>query len=134
MQQFSLCFDKVKKDCLRIIKSQETKADRFKNKEKMIKSFLIPLCFWINSKANKKKPYFVGLAGGQGTGKTTVSSLIKIILIKNFNLKVFRISIDDFYKTRKERINLSRRVHPLLLTRGVPGTHDVNMMLTFLEK
>ena len=54
MQQFSLCFDKVKKDCLRFIKSQETKADRFKNKEKMIKSFLIPLCFWINSKANKK--------------------------------------------------------------------------------
>ena len=134
MQQFSLCFDKVKKDCLRFIKSQETKADRFKNKEKMIKSFLIPLCFWINSKANKKKPYFVGLAGGQGTGKTTVSSLIKIILIKNFNLKVFRISIDDFYKTRKERINLSRRVHPLLLTRGVPGTHDVNMMLSFFRK
>ena len=134
MQQFSLCFDKVKKDCLRFIKSQETKADRFKNKEKMIKSFLIPLCFWINSKANKKKPYFVGLAGGQGTGKTTVSSIIKIILIKNFNLKVFRISIDDFYKTRKERINLSRRVHPLLLTRGVPGTHDVNMMLSFFRK
>ena len=93
MQQFSLCFDKVKKDCLRFIKSQETKADRFKNKEKMIKSFLIPLCFWINSKANKKKPYFVGLAGGQGTGKTTVSSLIKIILIKNFNLKVFNINL-----------------------------------------
>ena len=85
MQQFSLCFDKVKKDCLRFIKSQETKADRFKNKEKMIKSFLIPLCFWINSKANKKKPYFVGLAGGQGTGKTTVSSLIKIILIKIYH-------------------------------------------------
>ena len=72
MQQFSLCFDKVKKDCLRFIKSQETKADRFKNKEKMIKSFLIPLCFWINSKANKKKPYFVGLAGGQGTGLSLI--------------------------------------------------------------
>ena len=40
MQQFSLCFGKVKKDCLKFIKSQETKADKFKNKEKMIKSFL----------------------------------------------------------------------------------------------
>ena len=61
MQQFSLCFGKVKKDCLKFIKSQETKADKFKNKERMIKSFLIPLCFWINKKADKKRPYFVGL-------------------------------------------------------------------------
>ena len=134
MQQFSLCFGKVKKDCLKFIKSQETKADKFKNKEKMIKSFLIPLCFWISKKANKKRPYFVGLAGGQGTGKTTISSLIRIILTKYFKLNVFRISIDDFYKTRKERINLSKRVHPMLLTRGVPGTHDINMMLNFFKK
>ena len=134
MQQFSLCFGKVKKDCLKFIKSQETKADKFKNKERMIKSFLIPLCFWISKKAYKKRPYFVGLAGGQGTGKTTISSLIKIVLTKYFKLKVFRISIDDFYKTRKERVNLSKRVHSMLLTRGVPGTHDINMMLNFFKK
>jgi D-glycerate 3-kinase len=134
MQQFNLCFRKVKKDCLKFIKSQETKVDKFKNKEGMIKSFLIPLCFWINEKVNKKRPYFVGLAGGQGTGKTTTSSLIKIILTKYFKLKVFKISIDDFYKTRKERISLSKRVHPMLLTRGVPGTHDINMMLNFFKK
>ena len=134
MEQFSLCFERVKKDCLKFIKSQETKADKFKNKERMIKSFLIPLCFWINKKANKKRPYFVGLAGGQGTGKTTISSLIRIILTKYFKLNVFRISIDDFYKTRKERIHLSKRVHPLLLTRGVPGTHDINMILSFFKQ
>ena len=62
----------------KFIKSQETSTDKFKNKEKMIKSFLIPICFWIAKKANKKKPYFVGLAGGQGTGKTTILSLIHI--------------------------------------------------------
>ncbi len=134
MQQFNVCFRRVKKDCFKFIKSQETKTDKFKNKEKMIKSFLIPLCFWISKKSEKKRPYFVGLAGGQGTGKTTISSLIRIILSKYFRLKVFRISIDDFYKTRKERINLSKRVHPMLLTRGVPGTHDINMMLNFFRK
>ncbi len=134
MQQLSLCFSEVKKDCLKFIKSQETKADKFKNKERMIKLFLIPLCFWISKKAVKKRPYFVGLAGGQGTGKTTISSLIRIILIKYFKLKVFRISIDDFYKTRKERIRLSKIVHPMLLTRGVPGTHDINMILSFFRK
>ena len=133
MQKFSLCFEGVKKECLKFIKSQETKADKFKNKERMIKYFLIPICFWISKKADKKRPYFVGLAGGQGTGKTTISSLFRIILTKYFKLKVFRISIDDFYKTRKERISLSKRVHPMLLTRGVPGTHDINMMLNFFK-
>ncbi len=134
MQSVNFCFRKVKNDCLKFIKSQETKIDKFKKKERMIKSFLIPLCFWINKKADKKRPYFVGLAGGQGTGKTTISSLVKIILTKYFKLNVFRISIDDFYKTRKERIDLSKNIHPMLLTRGVPGTHDINMILNFFRK
>jgi len=128
------CFKNVKKDCFKFIKSQETSTEKFGNKEGMIKNFLIPICFWIAKKADDKKPYFVGLAGGQGTGKTTISSIIKIILEKYFKLKVFKISIDDFYKTRKERIGLSKKVHPMLLTRGVPGTHDINMMLDFFKK
>ena len=128
------CFKKVKKDCFKFIKSQETSTEKFGNKEGMIKNFLIPICFWIAKKTDNKKPYFVGLAGGQGTGKTTISSIIKIILEKYFKLRVFKISIDDFYKTRKERIALSKKVHPMLLTRGVPGTHDINMMLDFFKK
>ena len=128
------CFIKVKKDCFNFIKSQETSKEKFSNKEKMLKAFLIPMCFWIKKKAINKKPYFVGLAGGQGTGKTTISSIIKIILEKYFKLKVFKISIDDFYKTRKERLNLSKKIHPMLVTRGVPGTHDIKMMLNFFKK
>ena len=128
------CFKKVKKDCFKFIKLQETSTEKFGNKKKMVKNFLIPICFWIVKKVNNQKPYFVGLAGGQGTGKTTISSIIKIILEKYFKLKVFKISIDDFYKTRKERIALSKKVHPMLLTRGVPGTHDINMMLDFFKK
>ena len=134
MQQISVCFNKVKKDCLRFIKSQEISTEKFQGKERMLKLFLIPMCFWIAGKIRNKKPYFVGLAGGQGTGKTTVSSLVKIILEKYFKLKVFKISIDDFYKTRKERNSLSKRIHPMLMTRGVPGTHDINMMLSFFKK
>ena len=127
------CFFKVKKDCFKYISSQETKTEKFKNKDKMIKSFLIPVSFWIANKVNKKKPIIVGLAGGQGAGKTTISSIIKLILIKYFKLKVFKISIDDFYKTRKERTKLSKKIHPLLMTRGVPGTHDINLMLNFFK-
>ena len=134
MQSFTECFQKVKSDCVRFIKSQETSTEKFSNKDKMLKSFLIPVCFWISKKVNNKQPYFVGLAGGQGTGKTTISSLLEIILRKYFKLNVFKISIDDFYRTRKERFNLSKKVHPLLMTRGVPGTHDIKIMLDFFRK
>ena len=127
------CFGKVKKECFKFIKAQEISTEKFKGKEKMLKSFLIPLCDWIAQKADKKKPYIVGLAGGQGTGKTTISSLISIILKKYFKKNVFRVSIDDFYKTRKDRSKLSKSIHPMLMTRGVPGTHDLKLMQTFFK-
>ena len=134
MNTVSECFDKVKTDCFKFIKSQETSKEKFKGKEKMLKSFLIPACFWITSKTNSKNPFFLGLVGGQGTGKTTTSSILEIILKKHFKLNVFKISIDDFYKTRKERLNLSKKIHPLLMTRGVPGTHDIKIMLDFFKR
>jgi len=134
MQNYRECFEKVRKDCVKYIQSQETKKEKFKNKDQMIKSHIIPLCFWINKKRKNKKTLLVGLAGGQGTGKTTISTLLRLVLTKYFKLQVFKISIDDFYKTRKERIALSKKIHPMLLTRGVPGTHDINMMLDFFKK
>ncbi len=126
MSKISACLNKVKKPCYRFISTQEISSEKFKNKDKMLRSFLIPVCFWMAKKAKKNKTMIVGLSGGQGTGKTTISSIIKIILEKYFKLNVFKISIDDFYKTRKERIILSKKVHPLLKTRGVPGTHDID--------
>ena len=134
MKSIVECYNKVNKDCFKFIKSQETPKEKFKNKEKMIKSFLIPLSFWISNRTNKSKPYLIGLAGGQGTGKTTISSILKIILTKYFKLNVFKISIDDLYKTQKDRIKLSKKIHPLLMTRGVPGTHDINFIFDLLKK
>ena len=134
MQLLDECFLKVKTDCFKFISSQETKNEKFKNKDRMIRSFLIPVCFWIAKKTNKKEPLIIGLAGGQGIGKTTITSIISIILKKYFKLNVFKISIDDFYKTRKERISLSKIKHPLLRIRGVPGTHDIKMIVKFFNK
>ena len=134
MQSVNECFNIVCGDCLKFIKSQESKTEKFKNKNRMIKSFLIPVCFWIFKKASKKKPLILGLSGGQGIGKTTISSIITLILKKYFKLNIFKISIDDFYKTRKERFLLSKKIHSLLMTRGVPGTHDINIMLNFFKR
>ena len=132
MKIYNDCYKAIRKKCFTFIKSQETSGEKFKNKERMIKNYLIPVSFWISDKC-KSRPYFIGLAGGQGTGKTTISSILKIILINYLKLNVFKISIDDFYKTRKDRIKLSKRIHPMLLTRGVPGTHDIKMMLDFFK-
>ena len=134
MQSVDECFSKVKTASFKYISSQETVREKFKKKDLMIRSFLIPICFWISKKAKKKSPLIVGLAGGQGSGKTTISSILSLILKKYFKLKVFKISIDDFYKTKKQREILSKYKHSLLLTRGVPGTHDIKIMLDFFRK
>ena len=134
MQSVDECFAKVKTASFKYISSQETVREKFKKKDLMIRSFLIPICFWISKKAKKKSPLIIGLAGGQGSGKTTISSILSLILKKYFKLKVFKISIDDFYKTKKQREILSKNKHSLLLTRGVPGTHDIKIMLDFFRK
>ena len=35
MQNYRECFEKVRKDCLKYIQSQETKKEKFKNKDQM---------------------------------------------------------------------------------------------------
>ncbi len=134
-QKYLECFKKIKKDCFKYISSQETNTYKFLNRDRMLIKYLIPISFWISKKINlKKKPLIISLSGGQGTGKTTISSLIKLILEKYFKVKVLKVSIDDFYKTRKERLKLSKKIHPLLSIRGVPGTHDKKMLFNFFKR
>jgi D-glycerate 3-kinase len=72
-----------------------------------------------------RTPVF-GIAGLQGTGKSTLSAqLVKAGRVRRLN--VVALSIDDFYLTRRERLALGREVHPLLATRGPPGTHDIGL-------
>ena len=68
------------------------------------------------------------MSGGQGAGKSTITSILKFILKKQYRLELCVFSIDDFYKTKAERIRMSKNIHPLFLTRGVPGTHDINFI------
>ncbi len=57
MQSVNECYKKVKKDCIKYIKSQESSKEKFKNKERMGNS-LIPISLWISGKANKKKTIY----------------------------------------------------------------------------
>jgi D-glycerate 3-kinase len=74
------------------------------------------------------KPLVVGLCGAQGSGKSTVSAA----LAERFQGAV-TFSIDDLYLGRADRADLARRIHPLLATRGVPGTHDVMLGIKVLH-
>ena len=77
-------------------------------------------------------PRRVGLAGGQGAGKSTLSSAI-VAAGRHFGFRVVSLSIDDFYLTRSEREALADRVHPLLATRGPPGTHDIPLCRSVMD-
>lgn len=43
------------------------------------------------------------------------------------------LSLDDFYLNQSQRQQRAQTIHPLLATRGVPGTHDVPLMLQTLQ-
>jgi D-glycerate 3-kinase len=67
----------------------------------------------------------VGVTGSQGSGKSTMCAVLELLLAERHGLRSATLSLDDLYLTRAEREALAREVHPLLRTRGVPGTHDV---------
>ncbi|WP_174292452.1 kinase [Sphingomonas bacterium] len=70
------------------------------------------------------RPLVLGLCGAQGSGKSTASAVLAERLTAR-SLTAVTLSLDDLYLTREERMQLADSVHPLLATRGVPGTHDV---------
>lgn len=74
-----------------------------------------------------KEPVVVGINGAQGSGKSTLAALLKFVLQQQFQLNTVSLSLDDFYYTRQQRQTLAKTTHPLLATRGVPGTHDITL-------
>ena len=78
-------------------------------------------------------PVILGLAGSQGSGKSTQSKLLQALCQEEHGLTTCILSIDDVYLSRAKRRALSRDIHPLLATRGVPGTHDIALAQATLD-
>lgn len=87
----------------------------------------MPLANLIKMGFDTSTTRIIGVNGAQGAGKTTFGTLLKVVLEKALGLKVVQFSIDDIYLSHAEREKLAEEVHPLLATRGVPGTHDVKL-------
>ena len=83
----------------------------------------------LQNMSSHQGTYIIGISGCQGSGKSTLASLLVMMLNKMLGLRCINLSIDDFYLTHEERQALGKSTHPLLATRGVPGTHDVDLAI-----
>lgn len=70
-----------------------------------------------------ERSVLVGVAGAQGSGKTTACRLLEMSNRPRFA----HFSLDDVYWSKAEREDVARLLHPLFVTRGPPGTHDIDL-------
>jgi len=93
-----------------------------------VQRWYLPLAQQITkARVNEQGSLLVSFNGAQGSGKSTLTAFLKLILTHHFKLNTVEISIDDFYLTKQQRLQLAGEIHPLLETRGVPGTHDIKL-------
>jgi len=100
----------------------------------LIDQYVQPLADWIDGNLSQQQGGILGINGAQGTGKSTLAATLKLLLEGRDGWRIAVLSIDDFYLTRRERERLAADIHPLLGTRGVPGTHDVLLMARILDQ
>ncbi|KTD98012.1 MULTISPECIES: HAD-IIB family hydrolase [unclassified Pseudoalteromonas] len=96
--------------------------------------YFVPLAHDILESKKSSTPLFVGINGCQGSGKTTLADFLVTWFSNNTSLNTIALSIDDFYLGKESRKQLAEDVHPLFVTRGVPGTHDTELMNTTITK
>ncbi|MGY1529060.1 kinase [Luteimonas sp. A649] len=73
-----------------------------------------------------------GISGLQGSGKSTLAAQVATEAARR-GLRCALLSIDDVYLPHADRLRLARDMHPLLATRGPPGTHDVALAIDVLD-
>ncbi|MEG4485546.1 glycerate kinase [Microcoleus sp. D2_18a_B4] len=93
----------------------------------------LPLAMQLSTaKQSLNRPLIQGILGGQGTGKTTLCQVLRLILGK-LGYSTVSLSLDDIYKTYADRQQL-QKADPRLIWRGPPGTHDIDLGIAVLDK
>lgn len=111
-----------------------TLVDKFCDKQQLSSSAHEVILQWYSplgdrvAKQHNNGPFVLGINGCQGSGKSTLADWLAFYLKEHYKKTIAVLSIDDVYLTQIERYKLSETVHPLMITRGVPGTHDVQLL------
>ncbi|KZN31721.1 hypothetical protein N474_02320 [Pseudoalteromonas luteoviolacea CPMOR-2] len=88
---------------------------------------------WFKSAVSDlQQPICIAISGCQGSGKSTLSAyFVAYLRAQGFSAET--VSLDDFYLSKNQRLELAGSLHPAFETRGVPGTHNVKAAQTVLE-
>lgn len=89
---------------------------------------LVDLVGGLIARGPRDRPPLIAVVGAQGSGKTTLARAAAD------RFGAAQISIDDVYLTRAEREAMAREVHPLFVTRGPPGTHDLHLLQDLIAR
>jgi D-glycerate 3-kinase len=86
----------------------------------------------LASKRRTSPPWVVGLSGVPGSGKSTLARELADECRRR-GIETAVLALDDFYLGRRARHALAQRVHPLFLTRGPAGTHDIGQLARIVD-
>ena len=87
----------------------------------------------VDKQKETQQPIVVGINGSQGSGKSTLAGFLVYALKEAYGLSAVALSLDDFYLGKADRNQLAKDVHPLLATRGVPGTHETQLAIDTIQ-
>ena len=96
-------------------------------------TFWLPLAIYLaETRQELGRTPIQGILGGQGTGKTTLTKILSLLL-QHLGYTTATMSLDDLYKTHAERQKL-READPRLIWRGPPGTHDIDLGIKVIDR
>lgn len=120
--------------CARIIEQFLSEHQLSQHYAEQIEGWFIPLAEEIIlHHKSAEAPFIIGIHGAQGSGKSTLADLLITLFSQHYQLDAVSLSLDDFYLSHQHRLQLGKSVHPLLRTRGVPGTHNIKLAINTLK-
>ena len=96
----------IKSDYLKFLKKKEVVGRPIVDKMGKLKTFYLPLSKWIYSVYQKdKKTKIIGLSGGQGAGKSTITSILKLYQYYTKTAKHYFCSVCGIHTHNRPRID-----------------------------
>jgi len=121
------------REIAQVLESQNIQLKTSSNLSLILWYYWIPLAQRLaNQQQSIGRTLIQGLLGGQGTGKTTLGIVLKVLL-GHLGKTFLSISLDDLYKTYADRQKLRDR-RPELIWRGPPSTHDIDLGIEVLQQ